>query len=205
MFNPGWTHTHTPPCMPPHAALHRRTGTVRHTCTCKHNNYTPSCIHTPNAHNHVLYICTQNTHMHSLSQMLAAGMAMCTNTPTFSHPLNLCTQKPRATTSLSAVKPRNYVKPLSVFILPLLTMHYLHHLPCSHLPSNLGWSHFWVTWLKTGTCCHTITQPCHVLYLLLCVLSQVLTEKVIVRVCNHANQCVFTIYNQLWLYKVFET
>lgn len=24
-------------------------------------------------------------------------------------------------------------------------------------------------------------------------------EKVMVKVCNRANQCVFTIYNQLWL------
>lgn len=68
---------------------------------------------------------------------LAAGMAMCTNTPTVTHPLNLRRQKPRVTTSLSAVKPRNYDKPPSVFVLPFLTVHYRHHLPCSHLPSNL--------------------------------------------------------------------
>lgn len=42
----------------------------------------------------------KNTHIHTLSQTLAAGMAMCTNTLTFSHPRNLCTQKPRTTTSL---------------------------------------------------------------------------------------------------------
>lgn len=103
----------------------------------------------------------KNTHMHTLLQTLAAGMAMCTNTPTFTHPLNLHTQKPRVTTSLSAVKPRNYDKPLSVFILPFLTMHYPHHLPCSHLPSNLGWSHFWVTWLitlRSRARRHTITK-----------------------------------------------
>lgn len=142
----------------------------------------------------------------TLSQTLAAGMAMCTNTPTFTHPLNLYTQKPRLTTSLSAVKPRNYTKPLSVFIHPFLTMHYPHHLPCSHLPSNLGWSHFFLS--------HMIDNP-EIRALLtyhyhapLCTLSVLnptacalpsCIEKVKVRVCNHANRCVFTIYNQLRL------
>lgn len=37
----------------------------------------------------------------------------------------------------------------SVFILPVWTTHYPHHLPCLYLPSNLRWSHFWVTWLIT--------------------------------------------------------
>lgn len=180
-----WTHTRH------HVALHTHIGmqctqsgthALTNTITCLH-----AVMHShPNVKWTQPQYCTyahKNTHIHALSQTLAAGMAMCTNTPTFTHPLNLYTQKPRVTTSLSAVKPRNYVKPLSVFILPFLTMHYPHHLPCSHLPSNLGWSHFWVTWLitlRSGTCWHTITRHCYVLYLcwiLLRVLPQVELRK----------------------------
>lgn len=63
--------------------------------------------------------CVQ-THPHSVTPLTSAHRSQEPPLPSF------------------AVKPRNYVKPLSVFIPPLLTVHYPHHLPCSHLPSNLG-------------------------------------------------------------------
>lgn len=104
----------------------------RNTHTHKHyTGFTHADANTYRTHAH------KNTHVHTLLQTLAAGMAMCTNTPTVTQPLNLRRQKPRATTSLSAVKPRNYDKPLSVFILPFLTGHYRHHLPCSHLAKHI--------------------------------------------------------------------
>lgn len=95
---PTSAHKHRLPCTTPHHdltlhVLSRRplhTHIVAHKCTCYHNTElcTPKCA-------------MKNTHVHILLQKLAVGMAMSTNTPTFSHPLNLHTQKPRVTTSLS--------------------------------------------------------------------------------------------------------
>lgn len=165
-----------------HVTLHTHIGVQYTQSSTDALTNTITCLHTvmhshPNAMNTTTCWTNahKNTHIHTLSQTLAAGMAKCTNAPTLTHPLNLYTQKPRVTTSLSAVKPRNYDKPLPVFILPFLTMHYPHHLPCSHLPSNLEWSHFWVTWLitlRSGTCWRAITTHRYGLYLhwfLLCV------------------------------------
>lgn len=87
----------------------------------------------------------------------------------------------------------------SVFILPCVTVHYPHHLPCSHRPSHLGPSHFCLTWLitlRSGPCWHTLLRAWSVLNYIVCAPPSRI-EKV--TVCNHVNQCVFTICNQLWL------
>lgn len=104
------------------------THTCSHVCLCVHRgmrytHFTHADANAYRTHAH------KNTHVRTLLQTLAAGMAMCTNTPTVTHPLNLHRQKPRATTSLSAVKPGHYDKPLSVFSLPFLTVHYRHQTP----------------------------------------------------------------------------
>lgn len=154
---------HRLPCML-HPDLTTHTHTLYHAALHVHIGMCFTWLHARERSNTYRTSVHKNTHMHSLFQTLAVGMALCTNTPTFTHPFNLRAQKPRVTTSLSAVKPRNYDKPLSMFILPLLTMHYPHHPP---LPSNLRWSHFWITWLitlRSQARRHTITKHVGVLY-----------------------------------------
>lgn len=131
---------HRLPCMlHPDLTTHTRTHTHYHAALHVHIGMCFTWLHARERSNTYRTSVHKNTHMRRLFQTLAVGMALCTNTPTFTHPFNLRAQKPRVTTSLSAVKPRNYDKPLSMFILPFLTMHYPHHPP---LPSNLRWSHF---------------------------------------------------------------
>lgn len=91
--------------------------------------FTPRCATDTAAS---LYLCAhQCTYAHCCHRHLEQAWPCVQTRP---HWLNLHTQKPRATTSLSAAKPGNYVRPLSVFILPRPTVHYPHHL----LPSNFG-------------------------------------------------------------------
>lgn len=88
---------------------------------------------------------------HTMWQTLAAGMVClyAANTPTSSCLLT------SADRSQEPPLPSLQQNPGITF----LTRHYLHHLHCSHLPSNLEWSHLWVTWLitlRSKTCWHNI-------------------------------------------------
>lgn len=126
---------------------HRQPGIALHPglSTHKHmHSFTDKAINLPslNVASTQTQTCNTCVHIHVYIDTHTHCICICSyataNTPTYTHPINPYTQKPRVTTSLSVWKPKNYPKPLSVFILPFLTRNYPHHLPCSHLPSNLG-------------------------------------------------------------------
>lgn len=94
-------------------------------------------------HNTMWY--SSHTHARVHMCQTAAGTAMCTNMPLSS--LNLHAQEPGATASLcETLELYKKKQQLCVFILPFRSTHYPHHFPCLCLPSNLRWSHLWVTW-----------------------------------------------------------
>lgn len=198
------THIHTHTHVPMQSSTHTQAYNIHsktHMYSQTHQpTYTQSCIHTQMPHTQpqkytYAYTVSNTSSWHSHAHKH-------TN---IQSPLNLYTQKPRVTTSLSAVKPRNYVKPLSVFILPI--PNHASSSPPFLFASALQFGMITLLTHMTDNpeirelidipLASTVTRFICAEFDCVCPPSHI--EKVTVRVCNHANQSVFTVYNQLRL------